>query len=864
MARIENTNVYVFDAVPEPSSWLVGTDQGDGKITKSYRIDTIFGLLPGYGYFTDAPADGQPYLRQDNDWVLVPPSGVGSVFSVFGRTGAVTGQVGDYSAFYSQIGHTHTEADITDLKAYLLPSDIGFTVQGWSAALDAVSGTNTGDQTSISGITGTKAQFDLAVTDGNFMYIGDAPTSHTHTEADITDLQAYLLDAPSDGSTYGRLNGAWAVVPTSVTSVFGRTGAVTALAGDYSSFYSQLGHTHVKADITDFSVDIADINAAGVAGVSTYLRGDGSWAGTVTTFSGLTDTLVTTVADGELIRWNGTQWVNNTLSEAGVVSIANPESITGAKTFTNFTTFSGDVNLDASTNLKAEDSPTTNNFTLNGDLGGFAVIFVDYNGDGGGFSNLKLGQTDITYNGSSLMPSGAPVASVFGRTGAVAAEVGDYSAFYLGISAKAADSNALDGLDSSQFVRSDQNDTKTGYLFLDDQVLNNFALRVESNNANYSGFYVDGSHNVQLYLRDSTGVASIFTPSPTGVTLNNDFTLDTADLNLDASLTTDDAIINDINWNNNGLAAADKRTAIIRAKTSTGAATAKGGKFQFITRVPDSTSFTFPLTIAHDSFTFSTGGVISGDMEFNGTAADFTGAMRWMVSAADTAHQRCDSRDDATTFSRLHWFGVSDTGATSNFRHAWFDGSGYLNVTADGGAVEFGSVVKATRFHTTLKGDQQQILKFDTDRAWAFYQDGTGAGTRLALRDLAGGKSFIIQNNSGTDMITLNAGNGDVTANNFILSSDERLKRNIEELEDSPINVNWKQFNMGNDTQKRYGVIAQELEVYHPEFVYTKDDGMKSVAYVDLLVAKMAEKDRQIEDLGSRIITLELIIKDLI
>ena len=69
------------------------------------------------------------------------------------------------------------------------------------AALDLVSGTNTGDQTSIVGITGTKAQFDTAVTDGNFMYIGDAPTSHTHVEADITDLQAYILADSTDTLT---------------------------------------------------------------------------------------------------------------------------------------------------------------------------------------------------------------------------------------------------------------------------------------------------------------------------------------------------------------------------------------------------------------------------------------------------------------------------------------------------------------------------------------------------------------------------------------------------------------------------------------------------------------------------------------
>lgn len=53
-----------------------------------------------------------------------------------------------------------------------------------------LTGTNSGDQSSIVGITGTKAQFDTALTDGNFAYSGDAPTSHTHTASDITDFNS--------------------------------------------------------------------------------------------------------------------------------------------------------------------------------------------------------------------------------------------------------------------------------------------------------------------------------------------------------------------------------------------------------------------------------------------------------------------------------------------------------------------------------------------------------------------------------------------------------------------------------------------------------------------------------------------------
>lgn len=97
-------------------------------------------------------------------------------------------------------------------------------------------------------------------------------------------------------------------------------------------------------------------------------------------------------------------------------------------------------------------------------------------------------------------------------------------------------------------------------------------------------------------------------------------------------------------------------------------------------------------------------------------------------------------------------------------------------------------------------------------------------------------------------------GNGrfvsDVTATNFILSSDKRLKNNVEDADNKHIDVNWKTFEMNSEEgQLRYGVVAQELEEVHPEFVRTDDEGMKSVAYVDLLIAKNAELEARIERL---------------
>jgi len=87
-----------------------------------------------------------------------------------------------------------------------------------------------------------------------------------------------------------------------------------------------------------------------------------------------------------------------------------------------------------------------------------------------------------------------------------------------------------------------------------------------------------------------------------------------------------------------------------------------------------------------------------------------------------------------------------------------------------------------------------------------------------------------------------------VTATNFILSSDIKLKENINKLNDSTDIIS---FNFKNDDEKRkrYGIIAQEIEKNNPELVYEDKKGYKQVAYIDYLLMKMAEKDKQIAEL---------------
>ena len=71
-----------------------------------------------------------------------------------------------------------------------------------------------------------------------------------------------------------------------------------------------------------------------------------------------------------------------------------------------------------------------------------------------------------------------------------------------------------------------------------------------------------------------------------------------------------------------------------------------------------------------------------------------SGAQFW--KASNGAYQRVDSRVASTNYSRAHWYGVTSTGGTSNFRHAWYNGSSYINVTADATGVDFSGTLRST------------------------------------------------------------------------------------------------------------------------------------------------------------------------
>ena len=86
---------------------------------------------------------------------------------------------------------------------------------------------------------------------------------------------------------------------------------------------------------------------------------------------------------------------------------------------------------------------------------------------------------------------------------------------------------------------------------------------------------------------------------------------------------------------------------------------------------------------------------------------------------------------------------------------------------------------------------------------------------------------------------------GNVTALGFFTSSDARLK-NIVERDGDTIKFTWKD---GRDSKIHIGYVAQEVQEKYPEQVTKGEDGMLTVNYIEVLVAKIQELENRIKQL---------------
>jgi hypothetical protein len=161
---------------------------------------------------------------------LAPPSGGGggggAVSSVFGRTGAITAQSGDYSV--SQVSGAAPLASPTFSGVLTHPDGTTVSTSGWG-----------GNPTFLNNVT-INGNLSIA---GTISQVSSNPTQWsgvewTATTATVPSGMAYSLGVGSDNNFKCQLASGASCMPSgsgAVASVFGRTGTVTAQSGDYTA-----------------------------------------------------------------------------------------------------------------------------------------------------------------------------------------------------------------------------------------------------------------------------------------------------------------------------------------------------------------------------------------------------------------------------------------------------------------------------------------------------------------------------------------------------------------------------------------------------------------------------------------------------
>ena len=134
------------------------------------------------------------------------------------------------------------------------------------------------------------------------------------------------------------------------------------------------------------------------------------------------------------------------------------------------------------------------------------------------------------------------------------------------------------------------------------------------------------------------------------------------------------------------------------------------------------------------------------------------------------------------------------------------------------------------------------------------YSDGNGIGLSSTTFSVSAGNG-LTQEADGLKMS--GSYTGTFTASGDICAySDKRLKRNIQTIDNALDTVhNLRGVTFEKSLKPSIGVIAQEVEEVLPELVNTDADGMKSVAYgniVGVLIEAIKEQQKQIEELKNK------------
>ncbi|MGA3095260.1 MAG: hypothetical protein ABSF25_02300 [Bryobacteraceae bacterium] len=429
----------------------------------------------GRALSSTAPATGQVLAWDGGQWS--PWTAIGAS-SVFGRTGAVASQTGDYA--FPQIGGTIlgsqlpaaggdlsgglTAATVVRIQGMPVGSAAPFSGQvlAWDGAKWGPSSVTT---TGVPSVFGRAGAVTAQTGDYSFPQIGGTilgsqlpaaggDLSGSLTAAAVTRIQGQPVGpaAPASGQVLSWDGAKWApsTLPAGVSSVFGRSGAITAQAGDYSA-----------AQITN-AADTASPNAFSAGARQTFSGSTASSglqiAPSVLPGAAQAGDLTLDAGDSNRLKlYDGVSWL--TLTPTFSKSNYSASFLSQATV-----TIPGSVHQLGTANLIVEcyDNATPANrvepSAITVDPSSYDVVIV--------FAISRSGRCVINgYNegeGSGGASGGGSVGSVFGRTGDVVAANGDYA--FSEIAGTLTDGQIAGGINASKIGAGTVANRAFGYL----------------------------------------------------------------------------------------------------------------------------------------------------------------------------------------------------------------------------------------------------------------------------------------------------------------------------------------------------------------------------------------------------------------
>ena len=239
------------------------------------------------------------------------------------------------------------------------------------------------------------------------------------------------------------------------------------------------------------------------------------------------------------------------------------------------------------------------------------------------------------------------------------------------------------------------------------------------------------------------------------------------------------------------------------------------------------------LTV-NDLITGNNGATISGTLTvnngINAATTINTGTSTGAVTIGGTGAQTINIGSTALTAATTQTVNIGTAGSSSAIK----------NVNIGSNSSSSSVVVVSGTGGISLNANANQPTNINTGTSTGAVNIATGSSGGVVTIGRSGGTLTTLGSLGHTGDITVS---GNVTAAAFFESSDRRLK-NVVKRDGDVAYFKWKD---GRDSKLHIGYLAQEVQQLLPDQVRADNNGMLSVNYIEVLVAKIRELEKRIE-----------------